>query len=165
MTIDYDQAETFSDWAKILESLLDDAAQASTAEARGEAAEALVDFMQRSPNWLAKDLDRVAARTVDALTLTAIEVATQKLRLQRLELQRLTKVFEAEAEANQAAARSIRLERVHATLKSTATAVEDLRTLVASLQAGDELGAVANDAVTALTSLRAALASAADKGA
>jgi len=96
---------------------------------RGTAKRALIAFVDSSPNFLARELDDIAADAIRALGALDLEAAMASLDTRTAELIRLTKDATDQARANVESAKSIRLTKVRKVVDSVTGTIGQLRAL------------------------------------
>ncbi len=157
MTPNWKDLETFDDWADALRSLMDvarAALKAGDAGARARIKKDLIAFVDRSPDWIVKELDSLAGEVIKALGKAAIDDAISDIESRTVDLARLTKAIEAGTAANLQEARRIRLERARKTVDSITQTVGSLSDLKASLESGAKDDAIRTDIETLIESLQ-----------
>jgi len=129
---DWSGLRTYEDWADKLAELLDAARVAlasGDSNARGTAKRDLMTFIDKSPNWLIKDLDEIADAARRELSKAQIDDALTGIEDRTAELVRLRKLIGGATEGALAAASSMRLERAKAVIDSTTGVITQMRQL------------------------------------
>ncbi len=161
--IDWSKLETFDDWAKTLNGLLDEARAAVAAKdaARMESVvNELVEFQEESPNASCRTLDQIADRAAKDVIASAVSGAVDSIAGRSGELaQYLKEVRAIVAETSEGASR-IRLDRAKELAVASSSVIQAAISLRAELSTGKDdtaLAAKIEAAVAAVQELRNAV--------
>lgn len=145
MSRNWDEIEGFAGWAAVLRELLDTAAAAIQSDAianRVEVQKELNQFIDNSPDAIAKPLDELARKAIGDLFLKTSEESLAAIASRSTELVTLTKTIKAiTADAKKDVA-SIRLQiakRVIDSLSETVVAANALRATLADAGADKDV--------------------------
>jgi hypothetical protein len=153
MSRDWDAVQGFEGWAAVLDELLQKAGRAAeggSADDRRAAQDALDEFIDRSPNAVARRLDDVARDAMRDLFLATVEERVGAIAQRTAALRGYVKDVQAAAEGARQDAATIRLLRVRGAVDSMTKTVQSLQDLretlrsgAAAAQAGDVLAVIA----------------------
>jgi hypothetical protein len=163
MSINWEELQTYEDWADTLKDLMDNARKAlekNESAARGAAKRELITFIDESPNWLIRNLDDVAHEAIKDLGKADINEALAGLENRTVELIRLTKSVKSIAEDAEEVASSLRLEKARIVVDSSTNvvnAIKELRNELESTGKDKKLETLASVAIKSVQDLRAAI--------
>ena len=138
--INFDTLVLKSDWAAALQSILDDAKDAiqqSDDDKKIELQGLLKTFIKRSPTMV-DNLDDIALRAIDDLTLSVVDDAVKAIEKRNEELNAATSAIEATTSQAEKDAKAIQLKNVIDALNRAKSAVETLKSLEKNLAAPDQ---------------------------
>lgn len=153
MSRDWDAVQGFEGWAAVLDELLQQAARAAetgSTDERRAAQDALDDFIDRSPNAVARRLDDFARDAMRDLFLETVEQRAAAVAQRTAALRGYVKDVQAAADGARQDAATIRLLRVRGAVDSMTKTVQSLQDLretlksaAAAAQAGDAPAVIA----------------------
>ena len=163
MSINWEELQTYEDWADTLKDLLDNARKAlekNDAAVRGATKRELITFVDESPNWLIRNLDDMAHEAIKDLGKADINEAITAIENRTVDLIRLTKSVKRIAEDAEEAASSLRLEKARRVADSSTNlvnAIKELRNELDSTGKDKKLENLGSAAIKAVQDLRAAV--------
>ena len=163
---EFDGIQGLEGWSRKLESMLVEARQVAQKEDnvtdRINMSDRLTSFIHESrPNTSEiEELDKIAEKAATGLLLETIEKRLADITARTAEYTRLRKKFMSQAEENEAAAESIRLERIIDTVDSATETINAAKNLKDSLKDNveeKEIAGLIDETVGAIERLRTAM--------
>ena len=136
--MNWNELNTYGDWAGVLDRLLTDAHDAVAADDRDQkrdAQRALKEFIDNCASPVkASELDEIATQAINNIFEATLDKAMAEIGSRTAELANLTKEIKVVTDTANKDAASIRLEKARQVVSSTVQAIEALKDLRQSLK-------------------------------
>lgn len=146
MRIDFDSLGTFDDWSGALQQILGHSRAAllsGNVQERVAIQDLLLEFIEKSPNRIAGELDDIARKAMDDMLGKAMDEALANIAGRTADLALHAKAISEMAAAAESKSASIRLDKARQVIDSTTSAIVSLNELRQTLGDAAEDQAVA----------------------